>query len=291
MATQVIMICPNGEKQLVSVASLTDDDRKNKFLCAGITPEGELCGCPVIVTNKTNRRNAYAREHNVAHKEGCSACRRRSAIDVEKLDKLGKKTSVKGLYDKLNQEKAPRAKKGKATEEEGFFETEEYQYTHGEKDSFDNRGIRHTLRNPRDFQEVYELIASLPSDSPYADRLVFDLMLDERTVDAYRRLGSVPTQWPFIVVTRKAIPRQRGFFLKNDQWLLVDFWGKEHNAFFFILTVTPEAKQKLWNLCEISPAVKIIVWAEFRKDPTRPRTYISSLVKPEMIFAEVINGQ
>ena len=113
--------------------------------------------------------------------------------------------------------------------------------------------------------------------------------MDERTITGYRQDGEIPTGKPFVIFARKAIPGQYNVYLENDQWFLIDAFGRRENAFRFILNVSAEAKKKLWNLCNINPAVKIVLQGVFYKHPTLPNTYISDpnkTIKAKIITAK-----
>lgn len=288
MASEAIMILPDGSRKLIRAIELTAEERNNRFLCSGIANNGKLCACRLKPTNATPLQSPYFREYdaNAKHQSGCEYCRRRPVTTVEMLDRSGGKTTFGDLYGKLNCDKAPKGKREKGLEEEPFSFEEEFL---PQQDTPDNqpKEILQKKRNPRDFRETYELLTSLSTTNRYAGQLVFDVILDDRTVEAYRRLGKIPTVRPFIATLRKAIPRVYGINLAPDEWLLRDCGANNGKEFLFVLKLNSEAKQLVWNLSEISPAVQIRIWSVFHPHPTLPRTYVSELVKPQMIYARV----
>lgn len=286
MAKDAIIVYPNGDRKPILAIDLTEEEREYDFLCRGVTEDGEPCGCPVRPSS-SNARNPYFYESDKrnGHKPGCSNSRKRTTIDIETLDRTGENTTIKHLFDKNNCDKPQRSKKNKTVKADNFYGIE---YENIEEDSDENeKEIRSKKRNPRNFREILALFASLNTNDKYAGQYVFDYILDERTVAAYRRMASIPQNTPFIITAKKAVPAHHNIRLNNSQWLLMDYWGGRDNAFLFILNVTPTAKEKLLKFCEITPPAKIQVWGEFHRHPTRAKVYISELVRPEMIHAEV----
>ena len=300
MATQAIMIGTNGERRLVYAKDLTAENRKNSFFCTGITPQGELCGCPVKPSQPTPLHGSYfyASDSNARHKPGCSNCKKRKTTDVERLDQSGVGITIEALFERLNRETITVSEPEKGDPPMGRDGDDVGDHTidisaedngEAENQKDDEKEIRIKPRHPRAFIEYKDLLTRLSEKDTYANRLVYDQILDERTVAGYRRFGVIPTGRPFIITARKTIPREYGIQLTNGQWLLKDFWGRGGNEFLFIVNVNEEAKQLLWNLSNITPAVKIVIWAVFHRCPTRPKTYISERVKPDMILYEVVD--
>ncbi len=293
MAAQAIMIVPSGERVLVYAKDLTDEERKNKFICAGITTKGELCGCQMKSSQPTPLHDPYFYESDSSegHKPGCSCCRKRSTTDIEILDQSGERITTEKLYERITRKKVtarPPKKKG------GDGGGEPAIHIPGEEDEGENQDdkekkIRMKSRDPRTFLEYKNLLTNLSVHKKYAGQFVFDQILDQRTVAGYQRLGFIPTGRPFVITARKTFPREHGIHLTNDQWLLKDFWARGDNGFVFILDVSEEAKQLLWNLSNISPAVQIFIWTVFREYQSRPKTYISERVTPETILFEIAN--
>lgn len=54
-------------------------------------------------------------------------------------------------------------------------------------------------------------------------------------------------------------------------------------GFTFLLNLDDAAREKLRNLCKREPAVKIMVYGVFRRDPQSSGRYISELIKAHMI--------
>ena len=300
MATQAIMIGTNGERRLVYAKDLPAEARKHRFICAGITPQGDLCGCPVKPSQPTPLRGPYFYESdsNARHRLGCSNCKKRKTTDVERLDQSGVGITIEDLFERLNRETITISKPEKEDPlrgEEGDdvgdntidISAEDNGDAENQKD--DEKEIWIKPRHPRTFIEYKDLLTRLSEKDIYASRLVYDQILDERTVAGYRRLGFIPTGRPFVITARKTHPREYGIQLANDQWLLKDFWGRGGNEFLFILNVSEEAKQLLWNLSNISSTVKIVIWGVFCKCAIRHKTYMSDLLKPDMIMYEIVN--
>lgn len=290
MASKAFMLFPDGSRKLVNAVEVSPEDRDNKFLCAGITTTGEVCEALVKPADTANPEDTYfyVCDRKIRHKPGCSYCRERTASIIGKLDRSGEKITFGDLYDRINRDKRPLKPKGKGTESDGFTNPEgENEPIQEDLDPIEKK-VQQKKRNPRDCHETIELLRSLKITDRYAGRLVFDLILDDRTVEAYKRLGKIPVGRPFVVTLRKAIPQAYNINLEPDEWLLKDYWGKPYKEFLFILKLTPEAKEVIWNICNISPAVQIRIWAVFYPHPTLPGAYVSEVIKPHMICADVM---
>lgn len=299
MAKEAIMIHDDGSSELVYAKDLTDADQNNKFICPGILDGGCLCGIDMALSNETDLvgRYFYARARNQIHGKGCPCARNREKSIVERLDQRGEGTTTQQLYDRFNRDERPKIKKPDNPPlykdpddlEDVYTPDNPTAESQNEYDRNTDKQIEIKQRGPRNPKEYIELISNLPTNAQYADRLVYDQILDERTIQGYRRFGTIPTERPLVVNTKKALPRDYDISLNSNQWLLQDYWGKGRNAFLLILNLDPEAKQKLWNLCDCKPAVRISILGIFRKHPTRPRTFVSDLVKSNMIVAAITN--
>jgi hypothetical protein len=289
MANVAFMVCADGTKQLVKAVDVAPDDRDNPFFCAGITDIGELCEAPVKLADTIDPEDTYfySSDRTKGHKPGCSFCRAREVSTVEKMDRSGETITFGGLYNRLNRDKLPRKPKSMGPEEGSDTDIEEESEPNHENPDDCEKKIVTKRRNPRDFRETFELLTSLKTSDQYADGFVFDFIFDERTAEVYRYLQRIPVGRPFIVTLRKTIPQAYGIQLEPDEWLLKDYWGKNCKEFVFVLKTTPEAKEIISNLCNISPAVQIRVWAVFHPHPTLPGVYVSDLVKSHMILAEI----
>lgn len=298
MAEEAFLVKPDGSLEQVRAENLTDEDRKNRFLCCGIGDEGILCAIDMRLSAATmnKKRHFYPGGTTIKHLPGCSKCRERKVIIAEKLDQSGKRTTVEKLFERMNQDTALPPEKGYPPTDEGGNGVDEPttdlpQDDHVETEERDvpEKEIQRRLRNPRNIDEYTALLAILSLDDEYAGRQVRDQILDERTITGYRQDGEIPTGKPFVIFARKAIPGQYNVYLENDQWFLIDAFGRRENAFRFILNVSAEAKKKLWNLCNINPAVKIVLQGVFYKHPTLPNTYISDpnkTIKAKIITAK-----
>lgn len=285
MGSDAIMIDKNGKRTPVTGGCLRTEDYDNDFICAGITEEGILCGVPVSVVRAAERRKEHFRAYSEAHPhiKGCPFCEKRKKITIEMLDRSGKGKTTQDVFARLNKEKMKRRKSPKGgkidPEEPSEINTEDEDYTENERE------IRTKERLPQTLSEHVMLLQSLDTKDVYADSLVFDQILDERTIDAYRRMP-IPVGKPFVITARKTLPYKYMKNLENNQWVLIDYWAKDtYSPLVFVLTVTPGAKQKLYNLCQLDPAAKIHVYAIFKKHPTLPFTYLSELVRAQMICA------
>ena len=247
-------------------------------------------------------RRFYPETRDQRHKEGCPNAREGKKTIVHKLDQSGENITTQQLFDKMNRDKYIKPKKEAEPEtEETPSEEVEIDENAGPKNGFPDvhisideddyiKEIETKKRHPRTVAEYIELLTILSPQAKYADQLVYDQILDERTIDGHKRFRKIPAERPFIITACKAIPRDYGISLNNNQWLLRDFRDSGSKAFLFILNVDAEAKEKLWNLCDIKPAVRICVWSIFHKHPTLPRTFVSDLVKAHMITA-VVTGE
>ena len=286
MGCVAFRIGPDGQKTFCTAGHLQPEDYASKLYCGGWSDEEmRICGIPVGVIEESERMNEHFRRCRGVrpHIKGCPFDEKRKKITVEMLDRSGKGKTSEDIFHRLNKDKKkkPRPPKGSGHPHEGDIEPD----TTEEEYEEDEREIRCKERPPQNVQELIMVLRSLKTSDYYADKLVFDQILDERTIEAYRGY-SLPTGMPFIISARKTSPYL--YSLENNQWVLVDYWSKGPNAyepFVFILTVTPGAKQKLYKLCQHDPAVKIQVYVKLKKHPTLPNTYISELVKAHMICA------
>ena len=304
MARDAIWIDETGNAKLVYAKELTDADIGKRYLCSGTADDGCLCGIRMSLSRESELacRRFYPETRDQRHKEGCPNAREGKKTIVHKLDQSGENITTQQLFDKMNRDKYIKPKKEAEPEtEETPSEEVEIDESAGPKNGFPDvhisideddyiKEIETKKRHPRTVAEYIELLTILPPQVKYADRLVYDQILDERTIDGYKRFGRIPTERPFVINASKAVPRDYGIGLNNNQWLLRDFrdWGS--NAFLFVLNLDAKAKEKLRNLCEIKPAVKIGVWAIFHAHPTRPMTFESELIKEHMITA-VVTGE
>lgn len=283
MADTAIMIDKEGIRTTVRAVCLKREDYENDFVCAGISDEGSACEIPMSIISETERRKRHFGARCRTHINGCPFDEKRKKITVEMLDRSGKGKTTQDIFNRLNKDKKERRKPSRGGEHppEGEIEPDMTEEEYEEEE----REIQSKERPPQTVQELVMILQSLDTKDYYADKLVFDQILDARTIEAYRGY-SLPTGKPFIITARKTSPYS--YFLDNNQWALVDYWSKGPNAyepFVFILTVTPGAKQKLYNLCQQDPTVKIQVYVILKKHPTLPNTYISELVKAHMICA------
>lgn len=130
------------------------------------------------------------------------------------------------------------------------------------------------------------MLKLLKTTDSYADKLVFDQILDERTRDSYKRFKRIPVGVPFIVTMSKCYKLYKRENVGRNQCLLKDYWTEEERiqeGFTFFLNLDDMAREKLRNLCKREPAAKIMVYAVFRRDPQCSGRYISELVKAHMI--------
>lgn len=289
MAKDAIMIDQHKRRIPVSIEDVTPDDFTNRFICSGILDDGAMCGIEVRPSLDNALKNSYfyAARRDQPHKSGCPCARRRKTTIVERLDRRAKGKTNRALYQQLNRDKTIRpggpGKKHPATEPGKELESDITS-----KATLDEcKDIVQRDRMPRSLFEFYELLQMLSVTADYMDRKVFDLILDERTIPSYRRMG-LPVGRPIVIVGRRTLPYKHIEHLENSQWLLIDYWatGKyKKYPIVFLLTVDTEAKNKLINLCRLEPSAKIIVYAVFHKHTTLQRTYVSEPVKPQMITA------
>lgn len=292
MGSVAFRIGPDGKKIFCMAGHLQQEDCTSELYCGGWSDdEMKICGAPVGVVEKSERMNEHFRRSRGArpHIKGCPFDEKRKMITVEMLDRGGRGKTTEDIFNRITKDKKKREKppKGGSHPPEGGIEP----YPPVEECEEDEREIRTKKRHPQTVQELVMVLKSLNTTDYYADKRVFDQILDERTIAAYRGY-SLPIGKPFIITTRKTSPYS--YFLENNQWALVDYWSKSPNAkepFVFIFTVTPGAKKKLYNLCQMDPAVKILVYAKFKRHPTLKNAYISELVKAQMITVDPENNE
>lgn len=292
MGEVAFVIEEDGTIRNIFASRMKPEDRGKEMFCAGrIEEDGTICGTQVSFVEPTERKRGYfgAFSKNHPHRKGCQFDEKRKEITVEMLDRSGKGKTIEDIFNRLNKDKQkkPRPPKGGSHPPEGEIEPDTTEEEYEEEE----REIRSKERPPQNVQELAMVLKSLNIHDYYADKFVFDQILDARTIEAYRGY-SLPTGKPFIITARKTSPYS--YFLENNQWALVDYWSKEPNAyepFVFILTVTPGAKQKLYNLCKLDPAAKILVYSKFKKHPTLKRTYISDVVKAHMITVDTEDNE
>jgi len=288
MGAVAFVIEEDGTIRNIFAARMKLEDRGKEMFCAGrIEEDGTICGTQVSFVEPTERKRGYfgAFSKNHPHRKGCQFDEKRKEITVEMLDRSGKGKTTEDVFSRLNKDKPkkPRPPKGDSHPPEGEIEPD----TTEEEYEEEGRKIRSKERPPQTVQELVMILQSLDTKDYYADKLVFDQILDERTVAAYRRMP-IPEGTPFVITVRKTLPYPYVQNLENNQWVLVDYWTKSPNSYtplVFILTVTAAAKKKLYNLCQRDPVVKIQVYVKLKKHPTLPNTYISELVKAHMICA------
>ena len=285
MADTAIMIDKEGIRTTVRAVCLKPEDYENDFVCAGISEEGSACEIPMSIISETERRKRHFGARCRTHINGCPFDEKRRKITVEMLDRSGKGKTTEDIFSRLNKDKPKKSRppKGGSHPPEGEIEPDTTEEEYEEEE----REIRSKERPPQTVQELVMILQSLDTKDYYADKLVFDQILDERTVAAYRRIP-IPEGTPFVITVRKTLPYPYVQNLENNQWVLIDYWTKSINSYaplVFILTVTAAAKKKLYNLCQHDPAVKIQVYVKLKKHPTLPNTYISELVKAHMICA------
>lgn len=290
MAENAIMIDAQDNRYPRHISQVTESELVNRFICSAILDDGKICGAPMrpCQRNDSSREGYFYLEHrNCPHRPGCDKARSRKKITIEKLDHRCEKISGQELYDFLNRDKLNtlrRAKKPPTPTEPG--DTNYLPPPSGNKNN-DEKDIQAKLCMPRTFEEYIHLLKTLSTTDEFTDKLVFDLILDERTIDSYRRMN-LPMH-PFIITARRTFPQKHNVRLENTQWLLIDYWSSGHyrySPFVFLLNLTTDAKQKLYNLCQIEPSVKIYVYSIFKKHPDIPRMYVSETVKAHMICAE-----
>lgn len=303
MAKQAYMLDENGELKLMHSSKLTEAERKNSFYCCGCTPNGETCGTPMQASEETDAKQSYfyQRFRDKPHKPGCSNNRANPKSVVEKLDQRGEGLTTQQLHEKLNRDKVPRKKKRKPdvpddvdedNNEERGAENPDEDNGVGVKDEREEKEIQQRNRTPRNLTELIALLKYLKKNDMYADKLVFDQILDERTKDSYKRFKHIPVGVPFIITASKVYGLYKREYIGNNQCLLKDYWTMEEEierGFTFLLNLDDTAREKLRNLCRREPAVKIMVYGVFHRDPQRSGRYISELIKAHMIDVDTDN--
>lgn len=289
MAKNAIMIDSLGNRYPRHISQVTESEIGNVFICSTVLDDGNICGAPM----RPCRRNDtsldgyfYLAHHDCPHRSGCDKARSRTKITIEKLDHRCEDISGQELYDFLNRDKLNTLRRTKKpptpTEPKG---TDYLPPPSGNQN--DEKDIQSKLCTPRTLEEYIRLLKALSTTDEFTDKLVFDLILDERTIDSYRRMN-LPLH-PFVITARRTFPQKHNVRLENTQWLLIDFWSSghyRHSPFVFLLNLTVDAKEKLYDLCQIKPSVKIYVYSIFKKHPDIPRMYVSETVKAHMICAE-----
>ena len=302
MAKQAYMVGENGEWKLVYCRELTEEERNGTFCCCGCTPNGETCGIPVEASEGSDVKESYfyQRFRNQPHKPGCSNNRANPKSVVEKLDQRGEGLTTQQLHEKLNRDKVTRKKKRKPdapddgdedNQEQGVENPDEDNGV-GVKDEREEKEIQQRNRTPRNLTELIALLKHLKKNDMYADKMVFDQILDERTKDSYKRFRRIPDGVPFIITASKVYGLYKHEYLSNNQCLLKDYWTMEEEiekGFTFLLNLDDAAREKLRNLCKREPPVKIMVYSVFHRDPQSSGRYISELIKAHMIDVDTDN--
>lgn len=215
-------------------------------------------------------------------------CRKRKTIIVDRLDRSGNNVNLDELVEGFRRKRPPKKPARPPlidpTDEHGL--DDEQQLNTDDNDTDLDKIIMSRKRPPRTPTELLALLQTLSHTDKYAGLLTHDLLIDDRSIQYFRYCG-LPISHPVFFVGRKAIPRDYNITLSNDEWLLKDFWGKGDHYFLVIAKVDPAAKQKLWNLCTIQPAVKIYILTTLKKDPRHPHAYSTDLITLDMIEGEV----
>lgn len=289
MSKEAIMIDQQNNRVLVNIDTLSPAEYENRFICPGILDDGTTCGILTRPAEGVVVRGAYfyPARRDQPHRPGCPCARARKTTIVESLDRRGAGKTNWELFESLNREKSIHSKKEKSKTQKFEADPNYDSYSEHTEMGNDCKDIQTKKRMPRKTEEYARLLMTLSIHDNYMDGKVFDFLLDERTIESYRRMG-IPCGKPFLAMCRRTLPYKHEISIENNQWVLVDYWAIGKNARYpivFVLNVDSEAKSKLLNLCRIEPSVKIAVYAVFQKHPTLQRAYISEPIKAQMITA------
>ena len=289
MADSALKLKEDGSYETVYAKDITEADRGCNFICNGTDEDtGIACKAPVFPKFVSSTGKFYFGVHRKSrpHIPFCSNNHSRKTIDVKILDRSAHNTSDVEIYQNIySYREKERSKRNKRNPDDKLDYDEQDLDSSDYIQADDEKKIRQKLRNPQTIREYIALLESLSTTDTYANRLVFDLILDERTLEQYARMG-IPCGRPFVVTAKRTFPYNHDIQIGPSQWLLVDYWANGRRKDYpirFLLNVTPDAQKKLVNLCRNEPFSKIFVYAIFKEYDRKRRIYESNLVMPHMI--------
>lgn len=287
MAFQALRIKWDGTGEIVDARSLTEMDRRNRFLCVGKCQygphKGEVCHAELTLFICTEKENHFSAVGGSDHKKGCEFCEKRKEKLIQILNRsCQNKTDADILAHLRGKATDGGGKPGPGSRTAGAKTPNDDEETADDEDLV----VKRKHRLPKDADELYDVLTEFSLDDYFAKKPVSEWILDKRTFSHYYSAGLEDGQIALVFLGKMSpakLPEELRLF--NNSYYIFPCTGENwREKIYFLLPKDGFPETKMLFDSQIKQFAVLAAWG--RASATVP-AYIceKTLNKKQITFA------
>lgn len=281
MADMVEVLLPNGERVVRTSDNISEEELDYPMRCPGKNRKGSVCHCPMSPVRKNlpykHIEFRQARDE-IVHIFGCEYDKRRDKQIISCLNYRAVNEMPQDIWKAMSKKHNPKGKnKGKPVDPNG----EGGGNVEGGRQDPEAKPILRKSKLPGSPEALAGVLLSLNVDDLYANTYVRDLILDERTVERFRRDGI--SNDTYVLVFAKKLARENRTFTANDfEFVVADCLydaskeAEPYNCMQFRLSLCGKAWKTMHKYCKLKDKnTYIVIFSRWTVDPDNKNVYIA----------------
>ena len=277
MADKVEVQMPDGRWEIKISEEILEKELKYPMRCCWKNKKGQYCRAPMVSECHTNQIRFRQKNGEKVHILGCIYDERRKKETVTHLDRRALNRKPEDLWKAMEKNKKNKGKgKGRGGPLQGPEDGEE----HGGAEP-NPRPIQRRETLPKSPELLAEVLMDLPIDAEFANTRVGNLIVDQRTVERFRREGI--SEDAYVLVLAKRLAQSNRTFVANKyEFVLVDCMydaakeAKPHDCIQFRLNLFGEARDNMFKYLKLKgDNTYIVIFSRWKRDPDNENTYFA----------------
>jgi hypothetical protein len=278
MADRAFLVDSMENETLVMARDLTEEDRKNRFLCAGKNlrrpNSNEICRTELTLFICAEKENYFSAAGGIDHMKGCEYCEKAENKKDKIIQVLSRSCLDKSDADilaKLQGAKTRRRDDTTHKQTNGTSESKALNEGNETKDDEDV-DVKRTQRLPKHADELYALLTDYLTEDVFARKPVSEWIVDKRTFAQYYSGGLKDGQIALVVLGKMSSSRTpEELNAYNDQYYIFPSSGIDwREKIFFLL---PKDKFLLKRVIYDQQIKQFAALAAWHRARTKVRAY------------------
>lgn len=243
MADRAILVDSEGKETQVMARDLTENDRKNRFLCAGRNlrraRSNEICRTELTLFICTEKENYFSAAGGTDHMKGCEYCEKAENKKDKIIQVLSRSCLDKSDADILTKLQGAKARRRNDTSHKQIDGAPESKASNEVEETDDNEDadVKRTQRLPKNTDELYDLLTDYSPNDYFAQKPVFKWIVDKRTFAQYYANGLSDGQIALVILGKMSpakLPEELTAY--NDRYYIFPCTGADwREKIFFLL--------------------------------------------------------
>lgn len=277
MADKVEVQMPDGRWEIKISEDISEEELNYPMRCCWKNRKGQYCHAPMVSECRMNQIHFRLKNGEKVHILGCIYDERRKKETATHLDRRALNRKPVDLWDAMKTNKNKKGKKKGGGPIEGPDDGgENVGGTEPEQ-----RPIQRRETLPKSPETLVGILLDLPIDAEFANTRVGNIIVDQRTVDRFRR-EAIPEDAYVLVLAKRLATSNRTFVADKYEIVLVDCMydaakeAKPHDCIQFRLNLFGEARDNMFKYLKLKgDNTYIVIFSRWKRDPDNENTYFA----------------